>query len=67
MSSEEAWDSLQKDFTSSTKACVMQIHVELATSKKFDMSVINFFCKRYLSSPSSILLYAMRRSSHICQ
>jgi hypothetical protein len=44
-SSKEVWDSLQKKFASSTKARTVQIRVELATSKKCDLSAADFFHK----------------------
>jgi hypothetical protein len=44
-SSKEVWDSLQKKFTLSTKACMVQIRVELTTMKKRDMSAADFFHK----------------------
>jgi hypothetical protein len=42
---KEVWDSLQTKFASSTKARTMQIHVELTTSKKRDLSAADFFRK----------------------
>jgi hypothetical protein len=44
-SSKEVWDSLQKKFASSTKARMVQIRVELVTSKKCDLSAADFFRK----------------------
>jgi hypothetical protein len=44
-SSREVWDSLQKKFASSTKACTVQICVELTTAKKHDLSAVDFFHK----------------------
>eukprot|EP00267_Zea_mays_P043524 XP_020395623.1 uncharacterized protein LOC109940494 [Zea mays] len=44
-SSREVWDFLQKNFASSTKARTVQIRVELATAKKRDMYVADFFRK----------------------
>ena len=44
-SSKEVWDSLQKKFASSTKARTVQIRVELATTKKRDLSAADFFRK----------------------
>jgi hypothetical protein len=44
-SSKEVWDSLQTKFASSVKACMMQIHVKLVTSKKCDLSAVDFFRK----------------------
>ena len=43
--SKEAWDTLQRMFSSSTRARTTQIRVELATSKKRDQSAVNYFCK----------------------
>jgi hypothetical protein len=44
-SSKEVWDSFQKKSASSTKARTVQIRVELATSKKCDLSAADFFRK----------------------
>jgi hypothetical protein len=44
-SSKEAWNSLQKKFASSTRARTVQIRVELATSKKRDLSAVDYFRK----------------------
>ena len=43
--SMEAWDTLQRMFSSSTRARTIQIHVELAMSKKHDLSVAHYFHK----------------------
>ena len=43
--SKEAWDTLQRMFSSSTRARTIQICVELATSKKRDLSAASYFCK----------------------
>ena len=43
--SKEAWVTLQLMFSSSTLARTIQIRVELATSKKRDMSTANYFRK----------------------
>ena len=42
---KEAWDTLQRIFSSSTRARTVQIRVELATSKKRDLSAANYFHK----------------------
>jgi hypothetical protein len=44
-SSKEVWDSLRMKFTSSTKAHIVQIRVELATSRQHELSVADFFRK----------------------
>ncbi|KAG8076197.1 hypothetical protein GUJ93_ZPchr0006g45235 [Zizania palustris] len=44
-SSREVRDSLHKKFASSTKARMIQIHVELVNAKKRDLSTTDFFCK----------------------
>jgi hypothetical protein len=41
--SKEAWDILQRMFFSATRARMVQIRVELATSKKRDLSAADFF------------------------
>jgi hypothetical protein len=67
-SSREVWDSLQKKFTSSSKVCMVQIHVEHTTVKKRYLYVADFFCKikgLALSSPLPTLLSVMRRFSPI--
>ena len=43
--SKEAWNTLQRMFSSSTCARTVQIRVELATSKKCDLSAADYFCK----------------------
>ena len=43
--SKEAWDTLQRMFSSSTCARIVQIRVELTTSKKCDLSAADYFCK----------------------
>jgi hypothetical protein len=44
-SSKEAWDILKRMFSTSTRARTVQICVELATSKKLDLSAANYFAK----------------------
>jgi hypothetical protein len=44
-SSKEACDILKKMFSTSTKACTVQICVELTTIKKLDQSATNYFTK----------------------
>ena len=43
--SKEAWDTLQRMFSSSTRARIVQIRVKLAMSKKRDQSAANYFLK----------------------
>lgn len=43
--SKEAWDTLQRMFSSATRARIVQIRVELATTKKRDLSAADYFCK----------------------
>ena len=43
--SKDAWDTLQRMFSSSTCAHTVQICNELATSKKCDLSAADYFCK----------------------
>jgi hypothetical protein len=42
---KEVWDSLQTQFASSTRACTLQIRVELATTKKLDLMAVDYFRK----------------------
>jgi hypothetical protein len=44
-SSKAVWDTLQRQFTSTTHARMVQIHVELVTTKKRDLSATDYFCK----------------------
>jgi hypothetical protein len=44
-SSKEVWDSLQRKFSSSTRARTVQIRVELATAKKRDMMAADYYRK----------------------
>jgi hypothetical protein len=44
-SSKEVWDSLQRKFSSSTRARTVQICVELATTKKRDMTAADYYRK----------------------
>jgi hypothetical protein len=44
-SSKEVWDSLQKKFSSSTRARTVQIRVELATAKKRDSTAADYYHK----------------------
>ena len=44
-SSKEVWDSFQRKFSSSTRARIVQIHVELATAKKRDMTAADYYRK----------------------
>lgn len=39
------WDSLQKKFSSSTRARTVQLRVELATAQKKDLSATDYFGK----------------------
>lgn len=43
--SKEAWDIIKKMFSSSTRARIVQIRVELATTKKRDLSAAAYFSK----------------------
>lgn len=43
--SQEVWDSLQKKFSSSTRARTVQLRVELATAQKRDLSATDYFSK----------------------
>lgn len=43
--SQEAWDTLQRMFSSATRARAVQIRIELATTKKRDLSASNYFRK----------------------
>lgn len=42
---QEAWDTLQHMFSSSTRARSVQVRVELATTKKRDLSAVDYFRK----------------------
>jgi hypothetical protein len=44
-SSKEAWDILKGMFSTSTQAHMVQIRVELTTTKELDLSVANYFTK----------------------
>lgn len=44
-SSREVWESLQRQFFSSTKARTLQLRVQLATAKKRDLSAADYFWK----------------------
>ena len=44
-SSKEVWESLQRQFSSSTKARTLQLRVQLATAKKRDLSAADYFRK----------------------
>jgi hypothetical protein len=44
-SAKAVWDSLQKKYASSSKARVIQIRQELATARKRDLSVADFYRK----------------------
>jgi hypothetical protein len=44
-SSKEAWDTLKCMFSSSTRTRTVQIHVELATVTKLDLSAADYFAK----------------------
>ncbi|KAK4424666.1 Retrovirus-related Pol polyprotein from transposon RE1, partial [Sesamum alatum] len=43
--SKEAWDTLQRMFSSTTRARIVQIRVDLATTKKLDLSTADYFRK----------------------
>jgi hypothetical protein len=43
--SKVVWDTLQRQFASATRACTVQIRVELATTKKCDLSAVDYFRK----------------------
>jgi hypothetical protein len=56
--SKDAWTSLQK-FSTSTRACMVQLRIELATAQKNNLSAS-------LRWRRPTPLYMMMRSSHIC-
>ena len=43
--SKEAWDTLQRMFSSATRARAVQVRVDLATTKKRDLSAADYFRK----------------------
>ncbi|KAK4433482.1 hypothetical protein Salat_1110500 [Sesamum alatum] len=43
--SKEAWDTLQRMFSSTTRARIVQIRVDLATTKKLHLSAVEYFRK----------------------
>jgi hypothetical protein len=43
--SKEVWDSLTRQFSSSTRARDVQLRVELASAKKLDLSAADYFAK----------------------
>ncbi|KAK4415341.1 hypothetical protein Salat_2641500 [Sesamum alatum] len=59
--SKEAWDTLQRMFLSTTRARIVQIRVDLATTKKLDLSAADYFRKiKGLSSEMAAAGNALR-------
>jgi hypothetical protein len=59
--SKEVWDSIRTKFSSSTRACTVQLRVELTTVKKGDLSAADYFHKvKNLASEMAAVDAALR-------